>query len=80
MKYSAARQQGKANALSCFHGSSGYGDVSRRVIRRLPVLSTFQFVCDGEIESRTLLITQIQAFTSMVLMLHNILRCLYLAL
>jgi hypothetical protein len=63
MKYSAAGQQGKANALSCFHG-----------------MSTFQFVCDGEIESRTLLTTQIQAFTSMVFMLHNILRCLYLAL
>jgi len=36
--------------------------------------------CDGETESRTLLTGQIQTFTSMVIMLHNILHGLYRAL
>jgi hypothetical protein len=80
MKYSADGQQGKANTLSRFHGISGYVNASHHIIRRPPVMSTFQFVCAGEIESHTLLTGQIQAFTAMVLMLHNISRCLYRAL
>jgi hypothetical protein len=65
---------------SRFHGISGYVNASRHVICRPPIVSTFQFVCAGEIESRTLLTGQIQAFTAIVLMLHNISRCLYRAL
>ena len=39
-KYSAAGQQGRANALSRFHGNSGYANASQcYVIRRQPILS-----------------------------------------
>jgi hypothetical protein len=43
-KYSAAGQQGRAKALSRFHGDGGNANASLcYVIRRPPILSTFQF-------------------------------------